>query len=890
MVDDPHEPKTTARFREILSPPPSDQTEVAGGRALGPAPTRGLRPGDCVDGYTIVRELARGGMGVVYVAHSRHLQRDVALKLLLDDLADPRLMARFQAEAEVTARFNHPNVVGVHSCGHWEGRAYYAMDLVQGENFAQRSQRDGPLAPRAAAELGRTLAEALAHVHAQGVVHRDLKPENVLITPEGRVVLTDFGVARRSYAEQRLTTTGDMVGTLAFMPPEQASGELDRIGPRSDVYALGATLYALLSGQPPLGSGSLPVLVKRILLEDPQPLTQRVADFPPDLDAILLTCLAKNPSRRYASALALAEDLDRFLAGRPVEARPPSASERARRWADRHQRALAALAVGGLLVALAAGGLALFSVWREGSLDDHSAAQERDVDKRQAAGQRRSRRTALQGRLRTLRGNARALGRDVRAQFDRGRGATRKEIGAGESAFALLLARAEPLDTKTQALTRDAEQANEDELAQKAAQVASSVRANLLRCFQEQAWHLHELLVVNLGETQEDQAQRRKERGERLKAAYSLALRWKALSPPGDMRWRSLRARVHREIASSWSVRHARLLWPGEEVPPASEGRMRAYRGAIADFEALIASEDDTFSDGLLLGEVYANLLELVKRGDPQRDPLKRKAVAALTRSIQLKPDARGYQLRATFHYRLQDYDACLRDCNAVLEELADAMTKRLPQLVPRALSLAAEAYFAQGDYERSYERYLRWNNLIAAATEAGHPVARKGMGRAREKQGRLDEALEEFGVGIALHRRTLFQGGDHRQNEQELLRDWARVRAQRDGLSVLEAFELTLTTFPQTKRGQVLAAFRRIVRRLIDQGMPQKALKLARRLRDLTPPGVTRDLLLGVTYGAAGDKAKAREILSRIVQAASATHLRPIADLARAELEKLGK
>ncbi len=326
-----------------------ESTLVPQGAGAAGVTRKDLRPGDAIGGYWIERELARGGMGVVYVARDPS-GRAVALKLLQSELAGRELIERFAAEAEVTARLNHPNVVGVHASGEHHGRAWYAMELVEGESLGDRLEREGPLEPREAAAMIQVLAEALAHVHAREVLHRDLKPDNVLLAAsDGRPILTDFGVARRSYAEERLTTTGEMVGTPSYMPPEQAAGELSRIGPASDLYALGATLYAALTGVPPFGAQQGLAVLKKVLTDDPPPPSSRREGIPRDLDAIVLTCLAKEPEQRYADAAALGDDLGRFLAGRGVIARVPGVRERLGRWIRRHKVAASVLGLGGAI-------------------------------------------------------------------------------------------------------------------------------------------------------------------------------------------------------------------------------------------------------------------------------------------------------------------------------------------------------------------------------------------------------------------------------------------------------------------------------------------------------------------------------------------------------------
>jgi len=302
--------------------------------------------------YRVLGEVARGGMGVVYRAVDPRFGREVAIKVLLD-ARRARDRERLEREARSLARLRHPHVVTVHSVGEVEGRSYLVMDLVAGETLAQRLVRSGPLEPREAAELARKLAFALAHAHSRAVLHRDLKPANVLIDGEGQPRLTDFGLAKELDVQGgSLSLSGRAIGTPGFWPPEQARGELDRVGPASDVYGLGATLYAMLTGAAPYDGETLVELVARTSQPPPPPSARRRPDLPPvptDLEAVCLRCLERRPERRYPSADALAADLERFLAGEPVEA--AAAGRRA---------PVAALAVAAVaLVALAAGALGL---------------------------------------------------------------------------------------------------------------------------------------------------------------------------------------------------------------------------------------------------------------------------------------------------------------------------------------------------------------------------------------------------------------------------------------------------------------------------------------------------------------------------------------------------
>ncbi|RMG11504.1 MAG: serine/threonine protein kinase, partial [Planctomycetota bacterium] len=282
--------------------------------------------------YELRGELGRGGMGVVYRAWHPELKRDVALKLLHVSArpSDTRVQ-RFVLEAQATARLRHPGVVGIHHAGWEAGRPYLVMDLVRGESLSVLLRRSGPLEPRRAAAVCRDVALVLEHVHRAGFLHRDVKPSNILVDADGRVLLTDFGLAKELDSERKLTLTGMIVGTPQYMPPEQISGE--PLDARTDVYSLGVTLYTLLSGEPPFSGLSQFDLFTAICRAEPPPISSSRPDVPAALEAIALQCMAKDPEQRYPTARALADDLERWLEGESVVARPFRDRKRHRLWA-----------------------------------------------------------------------------------------------------------------------------------------------------------------------------------------------------------------------------------------------------------------------------------------------------------------------------------------------------------------------------------------------------------------------------------------------------------------------------------------------------------------------------------------------------------------------------
>jgi serine/threonine protein kinase len=335
-------------MRGAETPPPDDvQRTIKGGRphkGNDPLPPHGDLP--AVPGYSLLAELGRGGMGVVYKARQLSLDRLVALKMILaGPLAGLQEVARFRTEAAAVARLQHPNIVQIYEVGEQDGLPFLALEFVNGPTLARRVA-GLPQPARPAAELVETVARAIAVAHERGIIHRDLKPSNVLLGQPpsgfgegswheplyGVPKITDFGLAKRLDSDAGHTRSGVFLGTPSYVAPEQARGQPQEIGPPSDIYSLGAILYELLTGRPPFCGNSAYETLEKVTKEDAVPPSHVQSNLPRDLEAICLKCLNKAPHNRYPSALALADDLRRFLNDEPTHAHPPRPADRLKRW------------------------------------------------------------------------------------------------------------------------------------------------------------------------------------------------------------------------------------------------------------------------------------------------------------------------------------------------------------------------------------------------------------------------------------------------------------------------------------------------------------------------------------------------------------------------------
>jgi serine/threonine-protein kinase len=353
----------TASFGPRTAEPGAEETAT---HVREPGGDGQLQPRDRVryiGDYEVLSVLGQGGMGVVYRARQLSLNRLVALKMIRSaEFASPEQLRRFQNEAEAVATLDHPGIVPVYEVGQHGDQRYFSMKMIEGSGL-DRQLRDFAARPREAARLVAEVADAVDHAHRRGILHRDLKPANILVDAQSHPHVTDFGLAKKIEGEDGLTVSGSIMGTPAYMAPEQALGRISQITTATDVYGLGAILYAVLTGQAPFGADSVLETLDQVRQRPPEPPSRRRPGVPRDLEVVCLKCLEKDPRRRYASAADLASDLRRWINGEPISARPVGRAVRTWMWAKRNPvpAALALALIGATIVGVAG----ITAQWRE---------------------------------------------------------------------------------------------------------------------------------------------------------------------------------------------------------------------------------------------------------------------------------------------------------------------------------------------------------------------------------------------------------------------------------------------------------------------------------------------------------------------------------------------
>ena len=328
--------------------------------------------------YELLEEIARGGMGVVFRARQVKLDRQVALKMILTGkLAGDSDVQRFYSEASSAAALEHPGVVPVYEVGEQNGQHFFSMGFIEGESLAAMIARN-PLSPTRSANMLKKITEAIVYAHAEGVIHRDLKPANVLLDKRRNPHISDFGLAKKTTSGSQLTVTGQIIGTPSYMPPEQASGETNLIGPAADIYSLGAILYCCLTGRPPFQAANPMETLRQVVERDPVSPRQLNSQIDQDLDTICLKCLEKDPQRRYATAQDLVDELERFLNGEPIKARPISALDRSLRWCRRNP--VVTTLVAALTLTFIIGMAGISWKWREANFQQQQAEESQESE------------------------------------------------------------------------------------------------------------------------------------------------------------------------------------------------------------------------------------------------------------------------------------------------------------------------------------------------------------------------------------------------------------------------------------------------------------------------------------------------------------------------------
>lgn len=728
--------------------------------------------------YRLLREIGRGGMGVVYEAVQISLDRRVALKVLpLAGLLDPKQIARFQREARAAAQLNHPHIVPIFSVGCERGVHYYAMQFIEGqpldlairelrEDRANADRSHGPGRTtrnllstvgeageksyfRTVARLGIEAAEALHHAHEFGIIHRDVKPSNLLLDQSGKLWVTDFGLAR-FLADADRTATGEVLGTLRYMSPEQAAGKLALVDQRTDVYSLGITLYELLTLETPFGEGDRQELLQKIATEElPSPRHARPC-IPADLETIVNKAISKSREHRYATAQELADDLKRFLEGRPTLARRRTVADRAGKWVQRHRRAVWA-AAGMAVVLLIAVAVAAVLILREhqktvAALEQAEANfhQARQVVDRFAS-EHAERLAAMPG-AESLRRELLADALSYYRQF--------LEKAADSPSLAADLARAHYRVGHLTEQTGDQAEAlaaydRAIELLRRLADDSPEIpdyRFDLALCLNNRG-----LLLNRLGRTNE------------AESAYREAIQVLDELPAGDRRDTDL-ALCHANLAM--------LFGTTERLSEA----LASYRSAIAIQEGLAERHPGSGSHTGALAISLNNLSFLASRLDPQQAiPLCHRAIALQTKLVESEPNVAVRKADLAVSYSnlgtLERQSSRFKEAQAAYEKAIDLqrqLVRQAPAVLKYRRDLAIslnnlgqfhagqnEIQNAQGSFQEAEKLF---SDLVKDSPAELNYYSDLGgtlnnLARLAEQQGHLEEAIRLYERAIERQR-----------------------------------------------------------------------------------------------------------------------------------------
>jgi tetratricopeptide (TPR) repeat protein len=708
-----------------------------------------------IPGYEIQDELGRGGMGVVYRARQVGLNRPVALKMILAGAhAGPNERARFRIEAEAVARLQHPNIVQVYEVGEWDGRPFLSLELVEGG--LEEKLGGMPQPRREAARLAEILARAVHHVHQHGILHRDLKPSNILLTPEGVLKISDFGLAKLLDSNSGQTPSEALIGTPGYMAPEQASGHSRRISARSDVYALGAILYQCLIGSPPFRAETPLDTVRLVLVQEPVPPSRLQPRVSRDLETICLKCLEKEPEQRYPDAGALADDLARFLAGEPIRARPVSIGRRALKWARRRPTAAALVAVS-LAAVCALIGIAL---WARHSAQRRLWEQQKEgtqlVSRAEAALARNNwtnakaylsealARVGHEPALAELRARAERWRTEVDRRLDeeaarRNALARRQRFEAGRNE--VLFRGTQPVDGDAPANLRATREAAEAALDAIGLSGPAAPEGALDPAFTKdekeailtEAYELFLVLADALAQPWLDEtSDGRRSRLDEALQTLEHAARFRPPSRAYHLRRAQILAHLGKSADAEAEQAQAEAALPSGALDAFLTGVDRFMGGtdpparAIADFEQALREQPDHFWSRYYLAVAHLN------SGQPGGASV---ATSHLTACVSQRPDwIWTYLLRGAACGRLGQFAA------------AQADFRKAEQLHPNREALHAlfinrgAVWYEEAKLDEADRDFTR-----AIALRPGHYQAHANLALLRKKQGRLDEALAQL-------------------------------------------------------------------------------------------------------------------------------------------------